>query len=80
MEWVHGPVDQVHGYHQLMVYKIVKMISAIESVTKGSDFMKAKGYAPSNLGPATEIGRLRIDRGAATTQDRTPSGTAIGAR
>jgi hypothetical protein len=42
-----------------------KMISVVEWVTKGSDFMKAKGYAPSNLGRAPEIGRLRIDRGAA---------------
>jgi hypothetical protein len=55
------------------------MISVVGSVTKGSDFMKAKGYAP-NLGYASEIGWLRIDRGTVATKDRTPSGSAIGAR
>jgi hypothetical protein len=55
------------------------MISVVESVMKGSYFMKAKGYAPSNLGRASEIGRLRTDRGAVAAQDKMPSGAAIGA-
>jgi hypothetical protein len=48
-----GPWVSAHGLQNC------KMISAIESVTKGSGFMKAKGYAPSNLSRASEIGQQR---------------------
>jgi hypothetical protein len=53
--WTGGPGPRVsaHGLQNN------KMIPTIESVTKGSDFMKAKGYAPSNLGRALEIGQRR---------------------
>jgi hypothetical protein len=47
-----GPRVSAHGPHNS------KMISVVQSVTKGSDFMKAKGNDP-NLAHASEIVRRR---------------------